>query len=326
MPSALLARDPLPDPDLALASADGSEPFANRMKTCSVVVYSESTLYRLPWSGLHRGGERGSRRTAAPARSAASRRPPRPGTFERALFRALEWIAVDHSVAQGLPFANPLILHPRDICERLCWRATQPQFRAIEAGLQTLCRVRIPADARGGSKTFGVLQSAAPKTPRGTGQNAICPDSIIHFDARFVESINAGNIVPLNWGLWVALHDPLAQRLMEVLEAEWPDPAQRMTATFTTDFLSERIPFSPALGRARRKELLDQAHEDLIRQGYLRQTESLSLNRTRYRPGTTFLAMRYCLKDHHERVVLNGVRSGAESIRAAAGFAEAVRP
>jgi len=315
MPSALLARDPLPDTALALISSDGSEPFANRMKSCSVVVYSESTLYRHPWSGLHRGDERGSRRTAA-----SSRRPSRPGTFERALFRALEWIAVDNSVAQGVPFANPLVLHPRDICERLCWRATQPQFRAIESGFQTLCRVRIPAEAHAGSKTFGVLRSAAPKTPRGTGQNAICPDSVIHFDARFVESINAGNIVPLNWGLWVALHDPLSQRLMEVLEAEWPDPAHRMTATFTMDFLSERLPFSPALGRARRKELLDQAHEDLIQQGYLRQTESLSLERTRYHPGTTFLAMRYGLKEHHERVVLNGVRSGA------ARFAEAVRP
>jgi len=326
MPPALLARDPLPDPALALASSDGSEPFSNRMKSCSVVVYSESTLYRKPWSGLHRGGERGSRRMAAPAGRAANRRPARPGTFERALFRALEWIAVDNSVAQGVPFANPLVLHPRDICERLCWRATQPQFRAIEAGLQTLCRVRIPADTRGASKTFGVLKSAAPKTPRGTGQNAICPDSIIHFDARFVESINAGNIVPLNWGLWVALHDPLAQRLMEVLEAEWPEPAQRAPATFTVDFLSERLPFSPALGRGRRKELLDQAHEDLIRQGYLRQTESLSLNRTRYHPGMTFLAMRYALKDHHERVVLNGVRSGGEIFRGATPLAAAIRP
>src|SRR6185369_12158336 len=101
MPPALLARDPHSDPALALVSSDGSEPFANRMKSCSVVVYSESTLYRRPWSGLHRGGERGSRRTAA------SRRAPHPGTFERALFRALEWIAVDNSVAQGLPFANP---------------------------------------------------------------------------------------------------------------------------------------------------------------------------------------------------------------------------
>jgi hypothetical protein len=317
---ALLTRDPLRDPALPTVSSDGSEPFSNRMKSCSVVVYSESTLYRRPWSGLHRGGERASRKAAA------SRRPPRPGTFERALFRALEWIAVDNSVAQGVPFANPLILHPRDICERLCWRATQPQFKAIEAGLQTLCRVRIPADVRGGSPSFGILQSAAPKTPRGTGQNAICPDSIIHFDARFVESINSGNIVPLNWGLWVALHDPLAQRLMEVLEAEWPDRARGATATFTVDFLAERIPFSPALGRVRRKELLDQAHEDLVRQGYLRQTESLSLNRTRYHPGTTFLAMRHCLKENHERVVLNGIRSGTGSLRLASRAAEALRP
>lgn len=281
------------------------ETLAQRMKACSVVTYSERALYRLPWCGLH----------ARPSRSAA-KGSGNPGAFERTLFRALEWIAIDQSVAQGVPFSNPLIVHPRDICERLCWRATQPQFRAIEQGFEALCRLRLqgaPEDGPG-SKSFGVLRSAVAATPRGGGHNQICPDFIIHFDGRFIDSINAGHILPINWGLWVALQDPLTQRLLEILEFEWPHRGDWLSATLDLDLLSERLPLRGPLGRLQRQALLAQAHDTLIREGYLRQVELRSGDRYRYAPGNTFLAMRYRLQENHERVMLAGIRSGALKI------------
>src|SRR5262245_39083961 len=129
------------DPAAELIDLSFPEDPFRRMKACSVVTYGESRLQRLPWSGLHRRNERGPSSVTVESSgdpsipggrwAVTSRGVPLVGTYERSVFRALEWIAIDASLVQGHLFANPLIVHPRDICERLCWRATQPQFDAI---------------------------------------------------------------------------------------------------------------------------------------------------------------------------------------------------
>jgi hypothetical protein len=275
-----------------------------RARVCSVVTYSESVLLRKPWAAL--------RPALRALPSEGSRRAPRvlaPGTCERLLFRALEWMAVERSVARGTPFSNPLIIHPRDVCERLCWRATLPQFQAIERALHSLTRVRLPGPA--GPATTGVLCSAVPDARRaGTSPNAICPSFVVHFDDRFVESVNGGHLVAVNWSLWVALRDPVARRLLEVLECEWPRIREARPAAFSLDTLSERLPLPPDLGTPQRRELLAGAHEELIRQEYLSRVEPVSLGRFRYHPGSTFAAMRLRLKESHDRLILAGIRTG----------------
>ena len=188
MPSAL-ATPPRPPREITLPApvGDGLEPFSNRMKSCSVVTYSEETLYRLPWSTLRpRSGRRGA------GASASKSQLPIAGTFERALFRALEWVAIDQSLALGVPFKNPLVVHPRDLCERLCWRATQPQFLAIEKALETLTRIPFPGVAGPGAP--GLLRSAVPATPRSGAKFPICPNFIVRFDDRFVSAVNDGRV------------------------------------------------------------------------------------------------------------------------------------
>ncbi len=294
MPSALTAPDPRP----AAAPAYLESTERTRAKLCSVVSYSESVLFRLPWATL-----RPDLRVLPGSSRAVPQGAPAPGSCERLLFRALEWMAVDRSIARGVPFENPLTVHPRDLCERLCWRATQPQFLAIERALATLTRVRIAGDR--GAPGFGVLSSAVPETRRMTNPSSICPNFVIHFDGRFVESINAGRLVPVNWSLWVALHDAVARRLLEVLEAQWPDPARVRPATF-----SAQIPLPPALGAPERRAVLDRAHQELLREEYLSNVTPLSGGRLRYAPGSTFDAMRQRLKEHHERLLLAGIRTG----------------
>jgi hypothetical protein len=226
------------------------------------------------------------------------------GSYERAVFRALEWIAVDGSLAQGLPFRNPLIVHPRDICERLCWRATQPQFEAIEQAMQSLCRIEIEeSDGKPGvpPRRFGLLRSVIAGTQRTVNRSLTCPQFVVYFDRCFIDSVNAGRIRPLNWGLWIALRDPLAQRLLEIIDPEFGHPDGQGSVDFCSDTLARLLPLSPSLPRNRRGILLEQAHEALIRRGYLRKVErhaSGSSEFHRYHPGPTYQAMQVRLEKH----------------------------
>jgi len=269
-----------------------------------VVTYGETTLQRMPWSGLHRPNERSigaiAHEDPTVRWTAAARGAPFPGTYERAVFRALEWIAIDDSIAQGVFFENPLVVHPRDLCERLCWRATQPQFDAIEQAMQTLCRVEIEETPAGKApRRLGLLRSAIPGSQRRVHRSQTCPQFVVYFDKTFVDSINAGNVRPINWSLWVALRDPIAQRMLEILEPEFTAAAGRMSASIDADLLWSLMPAGPALPRSRRRTLLEQAHAALLRRGYLKNVERRPAGASEtlvYEPGLTFRAMRYRLE------------------------------
>jgi hypothetical protein len=281
---------------------DPEDPF-QRMKACSVVTYGEATLQRIPWSGFHRPHERAPGVLAheeAGVRWTVSSRGPLPGTYERSVFRALEWIAIDDSIVQGAPFENPLVIHPRDLCERLCWRATQPQFDAIEQAMQTLCHVEIEETAPGRSpRRRGLLRSAIPGSQRSVHRSQTCPQFVVYFDKSFVDSINAGHVRPLNWSLWIALKDPVAQRILEIIEPEFAVSEGRTRASIDADLLCSLLPFTPAMSRSRRRTLLEAAHAALIRRGYLRKVERRPSGASEslvYEPGLTFRAMRYRLE------------------------------
>jgi hypothetical protein len=305
------------------------DPF-QKMKSCSVVTYGEATLMRLPWSGLQRKNERGilslelelaedSAAQAAHSRwSVSNRAAPLLGTYERSVFRALEWIALDGSLARGIPFANPLVVHPRDICERLCWRATQPQFEAIEQAMQRLCRIEIEETSPGAAgkppavSRFGLLRSAIAGTQRTVNRSLTCPQFILYFDRSFVESVNAGRIRPLNWSLWIALRDPAAQRLLEIIDPEFANHDGRVTASMESETLARLLPLAPSLPRNRRRILLEQAHEALTRRGYLRKVErhaSGSAEFYLYHPGPTRQAMQFRLEQQP------GVRSSRKVLK-----------
>lgn len=294
------------DPAAELIDLSCPEDPFQRMKSCSVVVYGEATLQRLPWSGLQRRNERGTTTVTLDSSgdgalggrwAVTSRGSSFPGTYERSVFRALEWIAIDGSLAQGIPFANPLIVHPRDICERLCWRATQPQFEAIEQAMQALCRVEIEEGARGAR--FGLLRSAIAGTQRTVNRSLTCPQFIVYFDRRFVDSVNAGQIRPLNWGLWIALRDPLPQRLLEIIDPEFANHDGAVTAELDADTLARLAPLPASLTRNRRRFLLEQGHDALLRRGYLRKVERRTSGSTElfvYHPGPAYMAMHYRLE------------------------------
>jgi len=288
MPSVLTARPGGPPPSPL-------EPVAEHLKGCSVMTYSESLLFRQPWARLFPAASR-------PGGSFV------PGPFELAIFRALEWLAIDETVARGIPFSNPLVLHPREICERLCWRTTMPRLEAVETGLEALSRVRLRG--AGGRTAFGLLDSVVSESTTPKGARSYCPRYRIHFDARFVDSINAGHVVPVNWALWVGLGKAPARRLLEVLDALGFGSQDAPSWTIAVGLLEERLPLEPELGADRRREILDQAHQQLIRKEYLEAALRLPGDRIRYLPGPLHGVMRGRLGDHRDRLVQAGIRSG----------------
>jgi hypothetical protein len=326
METVLSAVAPRLDPAAELIDLSCPEDPFQRMKSCSVVTYGETTLMRLPWSGLNRKNERGMLSLDldpadghAARWSVSNRAAPLPGTYERSVFRALEWIALDASVARGVPFANPLIVHPRDICERLCWRATQPQFEAIEQAMQNLCRLEVEestpaAPGRHASVSrFGLLRSAIAGTQRTVNRSLTCPHFVVYFDRFFVDSVNAGRIRPLNWGLWIALRDPAAQRLLEIIDPEFANHDGRVTASVESETLARLLPLPSSLPRNRRRVLLEQAHEALVRRGYLRKVERHASGCAEfylYHPGPTRQAMQFRLEQQP------GTRSGRKPAQA----------
>jgi hypothetical protein len=340
MHTALASAAPRLDPAAELIDLSCAEDPFQKMKSCSVVTYGEATLMRLPWSGLQRKNERAGIASLeldlaeeAPATppsrwSVTNRSAGLAGSYERSVFRALEWIALDASLARGVPFANPLVVHPRDICERLCWRATQPQFEAIETAMQHLCRTQIEestpaAPGRPATATrFGLLRSVIAGTQRTVNRSLTCPHFIVYFDRFFVDSVNAGRVRPLNWSLWIALRDPVAQRLLEIIDPEFANHDGRVTASIETELLSRLLPLGPSLPRAKRRILLEQTHEALVRRGYLRKVErhaSGSAEFYLYHPGPTRQAMQFRLEQApgvrpHRKLLRDGsALSGAKA-------------
>jgi hypothetical protein len=155
-------------------------------------------------------------------------------------------------------------------------------------------------------------------------------NSLVYFDRYFVTSVNAGRIRPLNWELWVALEDPIAQRLMEVLDLEFSHYGDAKLPTFDVETLFALIPLSGGVSFQRRRKQLEAAQAVLIRAGYLSKVErhaSRGQSLYSYHAGPTFWAMRHRLKstlglhsyrsplrDALDRPSLGSVRDGEDGV------------
>jgi hypothetical protein len=282
-------------------------------KTCSVLAYSEMTLLHLPWSGVDHKDKRLPISIALLLREDLTSFRGRAqwdvscqgealgGTYERSVFRALEWIALGGSLALGIPFANPLVVHPREICDRLCWKATQPEFKAIDRAMKRISMIRIRRLIPGKpgefpvTQTMGLLHLSIQSTIRNVTPFHGWPNYLVYFDRFFVNSVNAGRILPLNWALWISLEDPIARRLLEILDFEFSHDGHSNPATIEVERLSSLVPLHGAMPLYQRRNLLERAHAILIREGYLARVGagvSRGQSLFTYHAGPTYYAMR----------------------------------
>lgn len=282
--------------------------FAER-KACPVLVYAEQSLLRYPWSVLdeaeagrpdvlaarfpeHRDGRpfcRGWEVHPGPAGL--------PGPFDRAVFRACEWTALEARVGTRRPVPSVLTVSVREILERLRL-VERPHLPArIHQALRRLAGLEIVEREGNGApprrrKLFAQMTLSTAEGRPFLARHAVA------FDRYYALSANMGGIRPLNWELWVSLERPLAQRLVEMLDVEFEQREPRVPAACALADLRRRAPL-PGESAARARRALDEAHAELLDRRYLARVEwkgRLPGARVEYTPGTTYEAFRERLR------------------------------
>ena len=202
-------------------------------KTCPVIAYGSSHLLRLPWMTLDQGRARMlRRRTFQVERADGSREPLQsyemtggplglPGPFEGSVFHALEAMAIEESRLAGREIRNPIIFSLRQVCERLCLKEVVRWFKAVEFAIRVLSEVRIegPQEPMLPSPWGPRIRLAEPllfRTRLGD-RDAASFRHVIQLDPGHVASMNRGLVRAMNWAVWVALRNPVARRILEIL-------------------------------------------------------------------------------------------------------------
>lgn len=291
--------------DPAEPSEELEDPFGPR-KACPVLFYSEANLLRLPWSVMDRSQVASTRRIAYRPPGAKAQwtvlagRRGMPGPYERSVFRAWEWMALEFSVCKGKPCPNPLLFHPKEVCERLRLREREVNFAAVEDAMRRLAEVEIvdtgfllpPPGGR-----FRLIADIAWHRPERAERRSLHARHALFFDGPYARSVNAGRVRPLNWELWVSLEEPVAQRLVEILDADFSRREPRVAWDYAE--LCQLIPI-----RAHRRmngavTLLNRAHEELVARQYLEAAEwdlRGPSPRIRYAAGSAYFAMQERLR------------------------------
>lgn len=269
-------------------------------KACPVLVRSERTLLRLPWAVL-------DEREAGRARSFAVKLPagdPRargvrrwevfagpsgmPGPFERGVFRACEWMALERSAGRRRRPGGGHSFSVREVCERLRLPERPHVPSRIFQALRRLAEVSIVEHHTSGlTRPRKLFQRLAFGNYEG---RPFLARHTVLFDRPFEESVLSGRARALNWELWVSLEQPIAQRLTELLDEEFSASDEPAPVTCPGAALRSLLPLEgpPGVGALRRA--LASAHEELLDRRYVAAVQ-WSGPRVRYSPGVTFQAL-----------------------------------
>ena len=267
------------------------DPFKD-LKTCPVVTYCETTLLQLPWASLEPAQTRRPRQIRIELNGELSgSRPWRaftggrvlPGPFEREVFRALEWMALEKFFMQGRRFENPLLFQIPEICERLCLKELSTNFRAIDRAIRLLAEVEIerpvsipwtrPEKLAAPLRRDKLIDRIAFDPRPGPHRRPAFRRHALFFGRLFVDSVNAGGIRAVNWGVWMSLRQPFSRRLMEVLDFESAPAGGRRGLLLPLDRLARLLPLKGALGSETLRPILERAHEELVSEKYLEGVE-----------------------------------------------------
>lgn len=295
------------------------DPFAD-LKTCPVISYCEATLLQLPWAVLETSRSRRPQRlhfevdgelpqghfdrswTVSPGARGL------PGPFEREVFRALEWMALEKFFAHGRRFENPLLFQIPEICERLCLKELSTHYRAIDRSIRLLSELEIERSSLSPwtrareipalSQRVKLIERLAFDPRPGPHRRPAFRKHALFFGRYFVDSINSGRIRAMNWGLWISLRRPLSRRLLEVLDFAAAPAGTRRSLTLPMSRLARLLPVRGSLDRGRLRVLLDQAHEELLAKKHFESVEwTASLEPiVTYQPGVAQLSIARLLR------------------------------
>lgn len=200
-----------------------------------------------------------------------------PGPFDRKVFRAIEKILYERTLAKGLPLANPQPMSPREILQVLRLTVGGKQVFHVTRALQRLTATTIDcygvASIRGSARTRNAraakgliwhpISHIAWAGEHDPKQGKRFNVTTIWLSDFYTASFNNGNVRPIDWDLWLALKRPIAQRLYEILETRFFGMQASPYVTFQYRDLCELLPAKPQQYRSNAMRIFDRAHEEL---------------------------------------------------------------
>ncbi len=202
-----------------------------------------------------------------------------PGPFDRRVFRALEKIVLGRTIRKGTPLQNPQELETKEILDLLGITDQGTNYRAVVRALARLSSITIHCSGQAGParpKTDGrprvgvaqgltfhlidMIRWAGTVDPK---DGLVVPRTRIYFGEGYVQKVNAFEVRPLDWDLWMALQArPLAQRLFEILELKFFGLEKSPYASFSYPLLCQLLPTRPQR-KGLAIQVLGNAHEAL---------------------------------------------------------------
>lgn len=259
-------------------------------KACALQVWSEETLLYFPWAVLDSDrpaslSYRGPSPVASRAFWRAGASGGMPGVFEREVFRACEWIAIEEARRSGGQVPDPFVFTGRSLCERLCLREAPGIEARLQGAFERLAGVRLK-----GTSISTLLELGDGFTSPWSEVGGLEGPRSIRFDAAFRASVKAGRTVALSWDAWIA-GGPGARRLLEILAPAIAGRCGSDEISVTVAKMAQLLPYR--CGSADR--FLAAAHRDLLAAGILgsvQQAGTGSFARFTYRPGRAAEALR----------------------------------
>jgi hypothetical protein len=192
-----------------------------------------------------------------------------PGPFERKVFRAIERVVMARTLRKGLPLTNPQAIEMTEIFEALritrqgCnySRVTQAlaRLKTTTITCSGLVDAKVPTPAK--VSMFSPISEIFWAGTKHPGTGLLLTKTHICLPQVYLDSVNAFDIRPIDWDLWLALGSrPLAQRLYEILELKFFGLKDSPYASFGYDELCQMLPTRPQ-ERSVAEHTLGRAHD-----------------------------------------------------------------
>jgi hypothetical protein len=197
-----------------------------------------------------------------------------PGPSDRRVFRALEKIVLGRTIKRGDPLTNPQAVDTKEILDTLRITDQGKNYRMVVRALTRLASLTIHCSgqvlvkegrARGKAqgiafRLIDVVRWAGTVDPK---DGLLVPATRIYFGEAYLERVNAFDVRPMDWDLWMALDArPLAQRLYEILEMKFFGLKDSPYVSFTYEDLCQLLPTRPQR-KSLAIQVLDKAHQAL---------------------------------------------------------------
>lgn len=225
-----------------------------------------------------------------------------PGPFDRRVHRALEQLITE----RGFPVENPIPFSFYELCARLDLSDSGRNLRLLREALKRIKATTVESRGAFYSKaTEQRIEDVFSLYDRVIFRGERLPDgrtaesNLLFLGARYLESLNAHYVRPLDFRFYKSLKSDIAQRLYELLgvkfyylfRREADSAAEGPGIVYRYSTLCRLLPLLPQRYVSKARQVLDPAHRELRRRGYLAEVlwEEIPSEkgdwRVRYRPG-----------------------------------------